>query len=264
MTRCEKFSDRLSLLALGDLSPAETGELRQHLASCASCAAEFRGLQDLLGDLKTLPLPEVGESVFQDQQEAILDQILVEDLSRLPVAEPGEAFFASQREAIARTIEQEELEEVALISQLKNIPVPNPGDLFFRRQAKAIAKALKEEAREEREGFWNAWAKPLAVAAALFFLVLGFARVTHWEGSPGSPEWDMAMEYLAVEMEEEVGLEAIDQLDSQQLELLANNLEGTIYLESEEILVEEPVDLDDLNESELDQLIHRLEAKAQT
>jgi hypothetical protein len=144
------------------------------------------------------------------------------------------------------------------------LQVANPGDLFFRRQAKAIQKVLKQEARQEREGFWAAWAKPLAVAAAVFFLVLGIARITQWEGSPGTQEWNMALEYLAVEMEDEVGLETIDQLDDRQLELLANNLEGSIYVESEDLLTEEPVDLEDLNEGELDQLINRLEAKAQT
>lgn len=272
MTRCENFSDRLSLFVLGDLSPAESQRLQEHMSTCASCSAEVHGLRDLIGELKSLPLAQVGAPALQEQREMIQEQILAEELRHLPIADPGDAFFVAQRKAIAESLEQETLQDLAaleasspaLISELKELKLPHPGDLFFRRQAKAIQKVLKQEGRQEREGFWAAWAKPLAAAAAVFFLVLGIARITQWEMSTESPDWNMALEYLAVEMDEEVGLETIDQLDDRQLELLANNLEGSIYVESEELLIEEPVDLEDLNEKELDLLINRLEAKAQT
>jgi anti-sigma factor RsiW len=72
MTRCDKFADRLSILALGDLSPSETQELQEHMVNCASCLTEFQGLRDLLGELKTLPLAQSRAPAFQEQGEAIL------------------------------------------------------------------------------------------------------------------------------------------------------------------------------------------------
>jgi hypothetical protein len=172
---------------------------------------------------------------------------LESQLRELNPVDPGDAFFADQREV------------VQLQLQLQALPLSDPGDLFFHRQAKAIRRSLAGEARE---GFWAIWARPLAAAAALFFLVLGVARITHRQDYKMPAGWTMALEQLAAE--DDPGLEDIEELNDEQLKRLAGNLEGSILAEAGDRLMEEPVDLDDLNEQELDLLTRRLEAKRQT
>jgi hypothetical protein len=137
----------------------------------------------------------------------------------------------------------------------------DPGELFFQSQFKAIRHALREEAQEIREGFWATWARPLALAASLFFLVLGLARITHRQDTL-PPNWGLALQQLAEE--EDSSLDDIDELNTDQLQYLANNLEGAILVESGDQLIEEAVDYDDLNEQELDLLIQRLETGKST
>jgi hypothetical protein len=183
---------------------------------------------------------------------------------------PGAAFFLAQREAVLAQVHSASADEVlpeleldpelsALSREIQCLPVVDPGELFFRRQFKDIRRSLRPEGRE---GFWAVWARPLAVAASLFFLVLGLSRITHRQDTKYPANWNLALQQLSEE--EDPSLDDIDELSSDQLQRLANNLEGSILVESGDQLTEEPIDFDDLNEQELNLLIQRLEAKKST
>lgn len=277
MTQCDKIQAIFSLWALGDLSEAEAREIEDHLQGCSACAREAQAYRDVLEGLSSHRLPNPGELYFRRQAITIEQQVqdseseteadLSAELKGLGVPDPGAAFFASQREAILNQIQSEavlpEAELEPLSQEIKSLPVEDPGDLFFHRQFKTISRQIRSEAQESsREGFWSTWARPLAVAAAVFFLVLGVARISNWNDEVVPADWSVALEYLADE--EEVSLDEIDDMDGEQLERLASNLEGSIYIEAEDNLIEEPVELDDLNEQELDHLIQRLELRAKT
>jgi hypothetical protein len=176
---------------------------------------------------------------------------LESELRALTPADPGEDFFAAQRDAVLLQLE------------LTDLPVNDPGDLFFHRQAKAIGRQLQGETRvDTRGGFWAIWARPLAAAAALFFLVLGVARITHRQDGKMTAGWGLALQQMAEE--EGPSLEDIEEMSEEQLQRLAHNLEGAILVEFGGQMLEEPMDLDDLNEPELRILIERLEDKRQT
>lgn len=189
-------------------------------------------------------------------------------LKGIPVPDPGEAFFAAQQGAVMARIRRE-VEEVPeapwgdLMLELREIPVAPAGEWFFHRQRKAVREAIRDQAgRRAREGFWDLWWKPLAAAAALFFLVLGIARITHRQENLHPSEWVVALEYLSAQ--EEPSLDEIDEMNLEQLDRLANNLEGDILAEAGEQLMEEPIGVEDLNDAELQMLIERLEAKRRT
>ena len=226
----------------------------------------------LVAALRDLSLPAVPEEFFARQRETILAAVQVEadaapdwapleaELKALPLAFSHDDFFTEQRQTILQDIASDS--EAVLIEELRDLPVADPGELFFRRQAKAIGLGLHTETRHE--GI-RSWFKPLAVAAALFLLVLGVSRINRVPQFVPSAQWHAALEYMAEnEDEESVGLETIDELNQDQLERLANNIEGRILRDSGEQWMEEPADIEDLNEQELQILIQRLENKVQT
>lgn len=47
MTNCKTFTDKLALLALGELGEDETRQVNLHLADCAGCADDFKRLMDV-------------------------------------------------------------------------------------------------------------------------------------------------------------------------------------------------------------------------
>lgn len=227
----------------------------------------------LATDLRELPLPAVSEEFFARQRKSILAALQVEaeaapdwasleaELKALSLSSSREEFFTEQRQTILQGIASDS-EAAFLEEELRDLPVADPGELFFRRQAKAIGLRLHTETR--REGI-RSWFKPLAVAAALFLLVLGVSRINRLPQSVPSAQWHAALEYMAENEDEEgVGLETIDELNQDQLERLANNIEGRILRDSGEQWMEEPADIEDLNEQELQLLIQRLENKVQT
>jgi hypothetical protein len=93
-------------------------------------------------------------------------------------------------------------------------------------------------------------------------LVLGLSRITHWNDLKVPVGWNSVLEQLAEE--ESPSLDDIEEMDDEQLQRLAGNLEGFILLEQGDHLMEEPVEFEDLNEQELNLLIQRLEAKKPT
>lgn len=228
---------------------------------------------DLIQELKALSVTQASEDFFRDQAQAIGSQIEnqafgpQEDLSRhlagLGVPQASESFFEKQRQTILQELASSHLELGAesIIQELQGIAVTQPGDLFFRRQAKEIREQLNSETLPQ-EGV--GWLKPLAVAAALFFLVLGIARVDRQSSDIAPQQWSAALEFMADEEPEAVGLETIDELNPEQLERLANNLEGKILQDAGDQWVDEPIEIDDLNEQELELLIRRLENRVET
>ena len=61
MTNCKTFIDKLALLALGELEENETRQVNQHLAECASCADNFKRLQEVTSILGHSPADEITE-----------------------------------------------------------------------------------------------------------------------------------------------------------------------------------------------------------
>lgn len=242
MTHCDKIQQNLAFWVLGELTEVEAREVADHVGTCPACGAEAQAYREILGVLQAEDLPRPGTAFFDAQREAVLAQVRLAP-------------------ELAEALPDVELdpEAVALSRELKHLLVADPGELFFQRQFKAIRRSLREETGE---GFWAVWARPLAVAASLFFLVLGVARITHRHDTKFPPNWNLAIQQLAEE--EDPSLEDIDELSPDQLQLLANNLEGAILVESGDQMIEEAVDFDDLNEQELDLLIQRLETGKNT
>ena len=54
MKACDRNKKSLSLLAIGDLRPAEAAEMRSHIQMCVGCRDYFREISDLAGELKTV------------------------------------------------------------------------------------------------------------------------------------------------------------------------------------------------------------------
>jgi len=275
MTQCGKIQEFLALQVAGELTETEAELVSRHLQDCASCQGEAQAYELLQKDLHALSLDNPGDLFFQRQFKSIKETLPLEmgeseapleaELKSLDLKDPGEVFFTAQRQSVLDHIQLEAAEEdpatQALVAELQALPIDDPGDLSFERQFKAIKTQIRHERREERRGVW--W-KPVAVAAALFFLVLGVARITQWQEGVPSGEWKWAVEYMAQEEEEDIGLEDLEDLSKEQLDLLAQNLEGSIFIDAEDSLIEEPADYDELNDRELDFLIERMEARVQT
>lgn len=264
------YSD-LKGLHLPNIEPGFFARQAQSIRNAIGVASEDEAA--LFREIQALELPQASDDFFTRQRQAILSQIeaqagqphadLSGQLARLGVPQKTEAFFEAQRRAILQELESSHLAIGAesIIQGLQGIKVAQPGELFFRRQAKQIRDQLiSEQIPQERV----AWFKPLAVAAALFFLVLGIARVDRESTVVAPQQWSAALEYMAEEETEPVGLETIDELNPEQLERLANNLEGKILQDAGDPWVDEPVEIDDLNEQELELLIRRLENRVET
>lgn len=230
MKTCKQNPEKLTLWVLGDLPGQELEALAAHVAGCLACQRE------------------VGEA-----------RALLDGLRALPVADPGEGFFASQAEAIASGILEEELREV---------PLPDPGEVFFHRQLRKIEAQIGVEAYPSRQPSWaeRFWVTPLAVAAAIGFLVLGIYQIDRVERRVTPGEWQTALRFMAVEMAVENDLPEdfveYDDLNPGQLDQLAGKMEQAMLNQVDESWVEEPADWDELNGNELDRLIRRLETKA--
>lgn len=276
MSTCKQNPEHLTLWVLGDLPSAEAKAVAQHVAECSACQRDSEELRLLLGNLRELKWEAPGEAFFAAQAEGILGDVdreevearrLAEELKELPLPDPGEAFFQRQAEAIQSAVLQETVVEdadlVALAGELRGIPVPDPGELFFRRQANEIQSQVLPEA-PKKSWIQGVWVRPLAVAAALFFLVLGIYRIDQVTDRVGPMEWQTALRFLAEEAEPMDNFVEWDDLNDQQLDSLAGNMEQAMLIDVDETWVDEPADWEDLNGKELDQLIDRLEMKAKT
>ena len=58
---CRKANERMSAWLDGELAPREAEDMRRHLASCASCNAEFEQLQQTVRAVKDLPVVPAPE-----------------------------------------------------------------------------------------------------------------------------------------------------------------------------------------------------------
>lgn len=62
---CEEALDLLEPYLDGDLSPGEADRLRDHLGSCASCAAELALAERIRRELRSLPQPDCPPEVIE-------------------------------------------------------------------------------------------------------------------------------------------------------------------------------------------------------
>lgn len=232
MTQCNKYQEWMALGAAGGLSKDETAELGRHVGTCSACKETYQGYLGMLEELQGQPLPDPGEAFFERQRLEILGQVhAVEDLS--------------------------------LFEELKSLTETDPGELFFHRQWQAIQGGLGEAARN-RMLRWGAWLRPVAGVAAAVLLLLGLAQIRHWWEVTPPGDWAILQEYFPENFQNDSGLFNLEQLNEEQLSQLAANLRNSIYPNLDQNLLDDSGDWEELNEQELNRLINRLEAKAQT
>lgn len=226
---------------------------------------------ELVAKLKSLPQPaapeeffaqqlvSIQEKVHQEQEEAQLSAWLTGDLS------PEESEALRLKVSASKSLQKEAEFGRQILNELQALSLEDPGELFFRRQRRDIHSKLgvDELPALKARSPWQAWLRPVAVAAALFFLVLGVTRIHDRQQSITPLDWQMALLELA---EEEPNEEWVDwdDLSGEQLDLLANNMEATLIYENDDTWYEEPSDWDDLEDEEMDFLILGLENRAQT
>jgi anti-sigma factor RsiW len=71
---CRQFRELLVYLAFGDLEPELRARAEAHLPSCPTCAAEWRGYQEVVRLARLLPdgpLPPVLEQHLRGLLEAV-------------------------------------------------------------------------------------------------------------------------------------------------------------------------------------------------
>src|SRR5829696_7293457 len=62
--KCTEVHFNLAAFALGGLEPAETAEIRHHLASCSSCQKDLRELDEVNHALEAVPSPSAGPPAY--------------------------------------------------------------------------------------------------------------------------------------------------------------------------------------------------------
>lgn len=145
---------------------------------------------------------------------------------------------------------------MSLTEELQGLNLPDPGELFFQAQLRGIqAKIAESTSLEAPKRRW--WLPSLALAAAVILLFIGFSRFRDAERI-SQPEWQEALQFLSEEegvLEAEPGLE---DLNPEQLERLAKNIESKLLQGDEAELPEEGGDWDELSGPELDRFLQRL------
>ena len=144
------------------------------------------------------------------------------------------------------------------MEELKDMSLPDPGDLFFQSQFRNIQTRLREAAPKASP--FRRWGIPsLALAAAVVLLFIGFSRFPAFHGSPSSPDWKTALQYLADDglLDSDPGAD-LDELNPEQLDRLAKNMESRILQEVDGDLPDENGDWDELSGPELDRLLQLL------
>ena len=73
----ESYRELLALAVAGALDEHEEREVREHLATCAECAAEMRAWQATAGSLRTLATPQPRVEVVQRTQVAAMHALAI-------------------------------------------------------------------------------------------------------------------------------------------------------------------------------------------
>ena len=147
---------------------------------------------------------------------------------------------------------------LGLMEELKDLKLPDPGDLFFQSQLRNIQSSLREASPKVSP--FRRWGIPsLALAAAVVLLFIGFSRFPAFHGTSSNPDWKTALQYMADDglLDSDQGVD-LDELNPEQLDRLAKNMENRILQEEDGDLPDENGDLDDLSGPELDRLLQLL------
>jgi len=64
--KCKKARSLICDLIMGDLGEGEKENLNLHLKSCPHCEKELTSLHELVGSLKSLPLPDLGVEFWKE------------------------------------------------------------------------------------------------------------------------------------------------------------------------------------------------------
>jgi len=99
--KCAEVYPNLSAFALGGLEPAETAEVRHHLASCSSCRKELRELEEVNHALEAAPSPSADPPVYL--RDEILARVRAEQLSPSKKEESEESSSLEEHSRSSRT-----------------------------------------------------------------------------------------------------------------------------------------------------------------
>lgn len=147
---------------------------------------------------------------------------------------------------------------LAITEGLKDLELPDPGDLFFQGQLKSIERQIGA-ASHKVPMLRRWWVPSLALAAAVVLLFIGFSRFHGTQEIP-QPEWQEALQFLSEEegvLAPDSGL-SLEDLNPEQLERLAHNIERSLLQGTEGVFQDESVDWDELSGPELDRLLQHL------
>ena len=88
--KCAEVYSNLAAFALGGLEPAETAEVRHHLASCSSCQRDLRELEEVNHALEAAPSPSADPPAYL--KDEILARVRAEEPSISNKGETEEPF----------------------------------------------------------------------------------------------------------------------------------------------------------------------------
>lgn len=229
MTACEKYQMTWLEMLSGEVFTLLDAE--EHLRACAGCRSEFQELQSLVSALKNISLPDPGELFFARQTKTLLEQIQNEDN------------FEHEGEAL----------EIAAL--LRSLPEASQDPQFFAEQSRSILQQIAEELPHSGRRS-SPWKKSLLAAAGLGLLCWGMARFVPFQDLSSTAHYQAALRPSLAEDASDLDLEG---LTSQELERLATQLEKPLLSENAPDFDDDEADWEDLNESEINLLIERLQ-----
>jgi|GEM_PF-920416 anti-sigma-K factor RskA len=99
--KCAEVYSNLAAFALGGLEPAETAEVRHHLASCSSCQRDLRELEEVNHALEAAPSPSADPPAYL--KDEILARVRAEEPSISNKGETEEPFSVEDHSRSSRT-----------------------------------------------------------------------------------------------------------------------------------------------------------------
>ncbi len=264
---------------------------------------ELNAWHDFIQDLKKSPLPEPDQAFFLQQKTDILEKIkeeaewgpmgdLISELEELSEFDKpfDDVFFAQQAKKIkasllnehknaektAQLLDQleqnrsqnlEDQEAISLkecVGLLKSLDQKDPGDLFFRRQRNKILQHLPVTKKSKTK----VWLPLGAFAvAAMLILVIGINKITiNPQKNNHFKRFSKALlqPFEGIKRNARVEFVDLDDLDTHQLDRLANRLSERVWEGVGDEWVEPSSDWEDLSPQEMGKLIHKLESRLKT
>ncbi len=77
---CDKYKDRIALIAMGEATDAERAAFEEHTAACADCRAEYERLREIVAMLTSAPGDAPTEIETLQMENEILRRLAVDSL----------------------------------------------------------------------------------------------------------------------------------------------------------------------------------------